>query len=164
MHRSPAHAAPTNHVNTGGAEEARADHAEHIESLPDVGGYLVGGIKDAPGHKHVEALRRVREVKPHAYLHGLGMGASPAFVAAVRAEPGLADSVDLQTPEKCATNGQTFGESLKQVDVLSPRGEWSSTHRATDSLSMLLKLNYLMGPLVNEDKAEMLANRMLTSF
>lgn len=103
-------------------------------------------------------------VVPKDYLHGLGMGASPAFVAAVREEPRLVDSVDLQTPEKCAQNGQTFGRNLKQVDVLSPRGDWSSTHRANDSLGMLLKLNYLMGPLVNEDKAEMLANRLLTSF
>jgi len=29
---------------------------------------------------------------------------------------------------------------------------------------MLLKLNYLMGPLVDPDKADMLANRLLTSY
>lgn len=154
---------PTTHME-GDEEVANTDHVDHVPDLPDVGAYMVGGVKDLDGHQHVEALRRVREVKPYAYLHGLGMGASPSFVAAVREEPRLVDSVDLQTPEKCAINGQTFGESLTQVDMLSPRGEWSSTHRATDSLSMLLKLNYLMGPLVDEEKADMLANRLLTSY
>lgn len=148
----------------GGEVVPNTDHVEHLPELPEVGAYMVGGVKDAPPGKQLKAVRKVREERPHAYLHGLGMGASPEIVQAVREEPRLMDSLDMKTAEECAKNGKTFGESLTQVPNLSPRGDDSSTHRGLDASNMLLKLNYVCGPLVDDEKAAMLANRMLSSF
>jgi len=61
--------------------------------------FAIGGVKDRPDAEKLRAARDVRDLLgSDGQLHGLGFGVTEQVAAAIRAEPGLLDSIDYSSP------------------------------------------------------------------
>lgn len=61
--------------------------------------YGIGGVKDSPAHKKVEAAQSVRDVAGYDIrLHGFGWGGTNRTIRAIRRNPRLMDTTDSSGP------------------------------------------------------------------
>jgi len=77
----------------------QAPHVECWEAIGKPERIAIGGVKDKPASEKVRIAQKVRDaVGANVWVHGLGFGATPEVVQAVRENPDLLDSIDAQTP------------------------------------------------------------------
>lgn len=101
-------------------------HAESFHRLKDDVGDLdvwwcVGGFKDDPASVKLEATRSLRAATgPDVHIHGLGFGVTPLLARAVRADPGLLDSIDNSTAVSSAMT-DTISGSDEMMSVVAAR-------------------------------------------
>lgn len=77
----------------------QAPHVDCWKAIgkPDI--VAIGGMKDEPASEKVRIAQKLRDaVGDDVWIHGLGFGATPEIVRAVRNDPDLLDSIDAQTP------------------------------------------------------------------
>lgn len=80
----------------------QAPHDEcYRQVAPSVDGdvwWAVGGVKDMPASRKLEAAESLRETAgDDAFIHGLGFGVTDQLARGVRNNPGLLDSIDNST-------------------------------------------------------------------
>lgn len=104
--------------------------------------YAIGGLKDAPDSKRIEAAETVRGLAgDDVHLHGLGWGPRDELVAAIHERPDLIDSVDYSTPiqnntaakpgtERMSVTAMTAAAQLvRDLRRLSPHVEFETYDR-----------------------------------
>ena len=122
---------------------------EHLSHM------ALGGMAEANPTKQIEAIQAFRNhVGYGPYLHGLGMGTSKPAVKAIRDDPRLLDSLDLSSPIQDVTNGKVCSKYQERVDCEMPKGTDSTIITAAAVSWQILQLNYVMGPLCNDDELE----------
>ena len=109
--------------------------------------YALGGLRDLSGEQQVAHIREFRKrVGYEADAHGLGVGTSPALIAALResieAGSPLLDSFDISTPEKAVRNNKIPSRSWTQQRNPLPSGTDSTTVRAGFAESITRMLAY----------------------
>ena len=134
-------------------------HGKHFEVYEDCyrqfSHFAVGGVKDQPPEKQLEAVRTARDaVGDYAHLHGLGMAGSERLIDALWTDPGLLDSLDASTFERLAGWGKVADKTWAQhslPDIATPNGEDIFTLNAILSEWMVYLLNYQLASLVDRD-------------
>jgi hypothetical protein len=130
-------------------------HNQHYRELSGYSHYMLGGVKEAPPIKQINAAKKFRKEAGYGvYVHLLGAGCSKKIVEEIRANPRLLDSLDVSTPEQAPINGSILNEDMKQVDFDLPNGAESSTLRATLANQGLLFLNYVLSDYYEPPKDE----------
>jgi len=109
--------------------------------------YALGGLRDLSGEQQVGHIREFREqVGFDVRAHGLGVGTSPALIAALResieAGSPLLDSFDISTPENAVRNNKIPSRSWIQQRNPLPSGTDSTTVRAGFAESIARMLAY----------------------
>lgn len=84
----------------------------HVECWKEIGEpdhIAIGGVKDKPASEKVRITQHVRDVVgDDVWVHGLGYGATPEVIQAVRSNPNLLDSMDAQTPFATANDNRVW--------------------------------------------------------
>lgn len=125
---------------------------KHYAELDEFTHYVLGGIATSPPKRQLREIRRFREAAgPHAYAHGLGLGASLTLIKALRDEPRLLDSFDLSTPEQVIRGEKLPDKSWQQREFNYPRGDESSTVRAAFASAVVTQLNFMLGPYCTDE-------------
>lgn len=76
----------------------QAPHVECWEKIGKPDMVAIGGLKNQPASEKVRVTQQLRDaVGDDVWIHGLGFGATPEVVRAVRNSPDLLDSIDSQT-------------------------------------------------------------------
>jgi len=86
--------------------------APHVECWKTVGRpkrIAIGGVKDKPASEKVRIAQHIRDaVGESVWIHGLGYGATPEVISAIRSNPQLLDSIDAQTPLASAKSSDVW--------------------------------------------------------
>lgn len=128
---------------------------EHYRDLSEFSHYVLGGIATAEPDRQLEEIRKFRDVAgPYAYAHGLGLGASLTLIRALRDDPTLLDSLDLSTPEQVIRGEKLPDKTWIQKEHRYPTGEDSSTVRGAFASAVALQLNYMLGPMCDDELVE----------
>lgn len=113
----------------------------HIECWQEVGEpehIAIGGVKDKPASEKVRITQQVRDaVGDRVWIHGLGYGATPEVVRAVRNNPTLLDSMDAQTPLATANDDRVWPgtERMSPVALRSLANLIEACRRMTPELT-----------------------------
>ena len=123
------------------------------ESLLDVFGGVAIGLKGIEPDERIEVLGHVnRETPQGTRVHGLSPGTDLEMIAFLRENPHMVDSLDVSTPEHAARNNKIPDNEWHQHKVNFPRGTDVTTLRSIRALEIALQLNYMLGPLCNDDE------------
>lgn len=100
-------------------------HAESYRRLVDDAPrgvwWAIGGMKDEPAHRKVQAARSLRQAAgSDAWIHGLGYGVTDAVATVAADEPGLLDSIDGSTAAQNAQDG-TIAAGDERMTVVAAR-------------------------------------------
>ncbi|MEZ3117863.1 hypothetical protein RYH80_18250 [Halobaculum sp. MBLA0147] len=135
------------------------DHARHLKAhkgFYDQFSHLaLGGLHGFTPEEQVAIINDVRDViGPHKHLHAFGVGTSLKLIRAIRNRDPFVDSLDCATAEKAVFNGGVVDRRGKQQPFDLPNGDGVSAIRGQFASSILLMLNYLVGPDVNTETLE----------
>lgn len=88
----------------------------------------IGGLKDGTTSERITAAKRLRAaVGSDVRIHGFGWGIDDRLASAIRAEPGLLDSVDSSSAIQSVTYDHLNGEESMSVVAMQ-----AATHLITD--------------------------------
>lgn len=126
---------------------------EHYPRQARRGHFALGGMKFLSPTEQVRAITNFRNVAGYdAYVHGFGIGSSRKVIEALRADPGLLDSVDFSTPQHHANSGRLAGTARVPVYVGTATGdEWATTsgHYITAELCDIARM---LAPSLTDDE------------
>lgn len=118
--------------------------------------FALGGIKDKKPEKQISIIRKFREhVGPNVYIHALGVAVTKPVIREIRNNPRLLDSMDVTSPTRnCLASKKIMDKNLQRFDFEPPSGKESTTIRESFGLSIILMLNYMLGPFCDDEVLE----------
>jgi len=133
-----------------------ADHFRRYEdTYSKFSHFALGGLHQFDPWQQISSIREFRRAAgAQVYVHALGIGTNYEIVRELRNEPRLVDSLDVSTAEQAIKNNKIPDKKWKQTRFYVPQGVDSTTVRARFSESILSMLNYVLGPLVDDDGLE----------
>ncbi|SEO99609.1 hypothetical protein SAMN05216388_102628 [Halorientalis persicus] len=131
-----------------------ADHyAAHADFYSEFSHFALGGLQQFEStQEQIDAIEAFREVAgEHVHVHGFGVGTSLEMVKALRRDRPFLDSIDISTAERALKNSVIPDKSWKQTPFYIPQGTDSTTVRSNFASAVLIMLNYMLGPQVDDD-------------
>lgn len=87
--------------------------APHVECYEQVGPsapedvlWAIGGLKDEPARRKIDAAKALRDAIGNGHIHGLGYGVTDRLARSIRDNPAVLDSVDSSTAMRDALSDQ----------------------------------------------------------
>lgn len=127
-------------------------YSEFEEFYSQFNHFALGGLQGLSPLEQISQIKRFHQVShDNITVHGFGVGTDQAIIKACREEDRFLDSLDIGTPELSAANHNILDARMSQFDFKYGQGDDVSTVRAGYTKAMLIMLNYVLGPLVNEE-------------
>ena len=127
-------------------------HADHYDDLPGYGMYALGGLNQLSSEEIIQYLHEFDDKVPSSvYRHGFGFGTTLKLIQELAHNPHLLDSLDVSSHELQVRCGKITDRRWHSRQFLYPTGTDTTTIRSMYAVDVLLKLNYMLGPLCNDE-------------